>query len=224
MPLGFDSLSRGHIPIGFFNINTDCFCIDDHFIFASDLCAAITQWAKAGEAEAGDAKAEEAGLDERQPEDSSIPAGQAGQARQAAGADLDTILDFHILPPGDIGSLHGAIQGTLLTGFIGEVYRLFPFPARQEDFKQQPEGIQSREPVEHLLLQYAALQTIPITSDHDTEIITIGDIILSRAVFHQVLDYIDRGGMPGWCDGQRPDYVAEMMEAVGRSGNWLFKP
>ncbi len=202
MPLGFDSLSRGHIPIGFFNIDTDCFLIDDHFIFASDLCAAIIEWAQQEEALAGE-----------------VGKAKAGQVE----ANLDTTLEFHILSPEDIGSLHGAIQGTLLSGFIGEVYKLFPFPERQEDFKQKPEGHRNREPVERLLLQYAAPHAIPITSDRDTDILSIGDIILSRSVFHQVLGYIDRGGMPCWRDDKRPDYVVEMMEAVGQASNWLFQ-
>lgn len=234
MPLGFDSLSRGHIPVGFFNIDTDCFCIDDHFIFASDLCAAISGWVQAGEA-FEDEEEQEAGADEvetgqaeagaESPTAGEAGADEAGKAKAEAQseANIDTTLEFHILPPKSIGSLHGAIQGTLLTGFIGEVYRLFPFPARQEDFKQQPEGDANREPVERLLLQYAPAQAIPITSHRDTDIISIGDIILSRAVFHQVLDYIDGGGMPGWRDGLKPDYVVAMGEAVRQKGNWLFE-
>ncbi len=45
MPLGFDTLSHGNIPVGFFNIDTDCFLIDNLFVFASDLCRWLTQWA-----------------------------------------------------------------------------------------------------------------------------------------------------------------------------------
>ncbi len=76
--------------------------------------------------------------------------------------------------------------------------------------------------------QFATRRAIPIISnrdtdtDTDTDTLTIGEFIFSRAVFHQILDYLDRGGMPGWRDGRRPEYVAATAEAVRRAGNWLF--
>jgi len=39
-----------------------------------------------------------------------------------------------------IGNLAGAIHGYELTGFIGEVYKLFPFPESHAAFKQKPHG------------------------------------------------------------------------------------
>jgi hypothetical protein len=46
MPLAFDTLSHGEIPIGFFNIESDMFLVNNYFIFVSDLCSAITDWTK----------------------------------------------------------------------------------------------------------------------------------------------------------------------------------
>ena len=43
----------------------------------------------------------------------------------------------------DMGNLMGAIYGIDLRGFIGEVYKLFPFPKKREDFKQKPEGFKT---------------------------------------------------------------------------------
>ena len=42
---------------------------------------------------------------------------------------------YRIDRAGNLGNLMGAIQGTDLGGFIGHVYRLFPFPPNPEDFK-----------------------------------------------------------------------------------------
>lgn len=45
MPLAFNSRSHGTIPFGFFNIATDLVLMADHFVFASDLCDWIGEWA-----------------------------------------------------------------------------------------------------------------------------------------------------------------------------------
>jgi len=40
----------------------------------------------------------------------------------------------------DVGDLMGAIHGVRLTGFIGDLYRVFPFPSDPAAFKQNPAG------------------------------------------------------------------------------------
>jgi len=47
VPLAFNSLSHGTIPFGFFNVATDLVLLRDHFVFASDLCDWIGEWASA---------------------------------------------------------------------------------------------------------------------------------------------------------------------------------
>ena len=47
----------------------------------------------------------------------------------------------------DIGDLMGAIHGVRYTGFIGELYRRYPFPPQTEKFKQNPEGSRTRDGV-----------------------------------------------------------------------------
>ena len=43
---------------------------------------------------------------------------------------------YQISDPHQIGDLNGAIHGVRYVGFLGEVYRRFPFPEKPEDFKQ----------------------------------------------------------------------------------------
>lgn len=44
---------------------------------------------------------------------------------------------FHIPDASDIGDLMGAIHGMHFTGFLGEIYRLFPFPVDPLLFKMK---------------------------------------------------------------------------------------
>ena len=45
----------------------------------------------------------------------------------------------------------GAIHGFDFRGFIGAVYRFYPFPQEPEDFKQNPEGFRTRSILEQLV-------------------------------------------------------------------------
>jgi hypothetical protein len=47
MPISFSSESHGHIPIGFFNIETDMLLMDHYFFFSTDFCEWIIEWASA---------------------------------------------------------------------------------------------------------------------------------------------------------------------------------
>ena len=40
MPLAFESLNRGTIAFGFFNIDTDLLLLQQYFLFADDFCGA----------------------------------------------------------------------------------------------------------------------------------------------------------------------------------------
>ena len=41
MPLAFQSINKGVIPFGFFNIETDLLIMDQYFVFAYDFCQNI---------------------------------------------------------------------------------------------------------------------------------------------------------------------------------------
>jgi hypothetical protein len=187
MPLGFKTLSHGEIPIGFFNIESDMFLINNYFIFASDICEAITEWTK-------------------------------GAEEQALELQL-----FIIEDPEDIGNLMGAINGLVFTGFIGELYKRYPFPEKSEDFMQNTQGYKTQKEVEDIIRNFGKLKKINVLISKKEGTIDIGEYKFSKEQFHEVLAYIWRGGMPLWRDDRRPDYVEVMMKAVMKSENWLFK-
>jgi hypothetical protein len=122
----------------------------------------------------------------------------------------------------DIGDLMGAIYGIRYQGFIGEVYKLFPFPRLPEGFKQKPYGFQNRSAVENLLKQFAVEINISVVITADQKKISLGEYAFSRAVFQELLKYVWRGGYPRWQEEKRPDYVWAMKEAIEASDNLLF--
>jgi len=118
-----------------------------------------------------------------------------------------------------------AIHGIRYTGFIGEVYKQFPFPKREAEFKQKPEGFQNRAWMIALLERWAVSKTIPVRVDRQHETVSIGEYLFTREVFHQLIQYVWRGGYPRWRDEIRPDYVMEMKfglkrAATGSPGAW----
>lgn len=131
--------------------------------------------------------------------------------------------DGYILRPADVGDLHGAIQGTRLKGFIGEVYRRFPFPKAPALFKQNPEGYQTREIVKGLIEKFASLSPIPIGPGEEGESIRIGDYLFSQVQLAELLNYVWLGGYPRWKQGIRPAYVQTMKEKVEGSNHPLFR-
>jgi hypothetical protein len=138
--------------------------------------------------------------------------------------DLETKVKMFVIEnPDDIGNLMGAISGVVFTGFIGEVYKKFPFPKEPEAFRQKPEGVKNRTVVEKIIKKFAKKNTIKISISKKEQTITIGDYMFSREQFHEVIYYIWRGGMPRWTDDEKPVYVEEMMKAVIASKHWLFK-
>jgi hypothetical protein len=189
MPLGFQSVNRGSIAFGFFNIDSDLLLLDHYFLFATEFCAYLSQAARATE------------------EDSN------GRSWGVYCFENST----------EIGDLMGAIHGIHFSGFIGEVYKLFPFPEQEEDFKQKPEGDQTRPRVEALIQQYAEKRDIPFLTDGENDIISIGDYSFTKPVFHELIQYVWRGGYPRWRDEIRPAYVKAMREIITQSEQWLFK-
>jgi hypothetical protein len=136
---------------------------------------------------------------------------------------FETSWDVYDIPKlAEIGDLSGAIHGLHYTGFIGEVYRRFPFPGREEDFKQKPEGFQNRSAVKSILEKYARTTTIPVRADKAHDTVAVGECLFARKVFHRLIEYVWVGGYPQWRDGIRPGYVVEMRRTMEKSPNWLF--
>ena len=143
---------------------------------------------------------------------------------QLEGPDsYETLWEVYDIPRRtDIGDLMGAIHGVRHIGFIGDVYRLFPFPQRQADFKQKPEGFQSRPAVKPILERYAAHAKILFRTDIEHGTVAIGEYLFIKEVFRQLIEYVWLGGYPRWREGTRPEYVMKMKRSSEASSYWLF--
>ncbi len=130
---------------------------------------------------------------------------------------------YHIDDSRDIGDLIGAIHGIHYTGFIGELYRRFPFPERPENFKQNPEGFKNQSIMEAIIEKYARHMEIPFVVGEGGQDVLIGKCRFSRDSFQELVRYVWRGGYPRWKDGVRPDYVLTMKRKTEQSHNPLFK-
>jgi hypothetical protein len=187
MPLAFQSLNRGTVAFGFFNIDTDLLLLQQYFLFADDFCRHLIRMAEDKKQETHEASWEMYTIDE---------------ARK-------------------IGDLMAAIHGIRYTGFIGEVYKRFPFPKREGEFKQKPEGFQNRAWMTSLLERWAVNKMVPVRVDQENETISIGEYLFTKEVFHQLIQYVWVGGYPRWKDEIRPDYVTKMKGSFEKASGWL---
>jgi hypothetical protein len=122
-----------------------------------------------------------------------------------------------------VGDLMGAIHGADLRGFIGEVYRRFPFPQDPAGFKQNPEGFRTRSLLEPVLTDYGRTEEIPIRFRKEQGEVSIGKYRFTPENFQELLLYVWRGGYPRWRDDRRPDYVETMKESVENAGGFPFE-
>ncbi len=189
MPLSFQTLNRGDIAFGFFNIDSDLLLMDRFFVFAPEFCEYI-----------------------------GLLADDPGHTVFETVWKVDVIED-----PAAIGDLMGAIHNIRHVGFIGEVYRRHPFPADPEDFRQRPEGYQTREEIREILDRYAEPAGLPFTSDPDRGEVVIGPFCFSRQGFLELIEYVWLGGYPRWRNMERPDYVSAMKNRIDRSENPVFQ-
>jgi hypothetical protein len=114
----------------------------------------------------------------------------------------------------DIGDLMGAIHGIHFQGFIGEVYRKFPFPPNLEDFKQKPEGLETCSTMDRMISKYARRIRVPFVGDIIGQTVKIGEYSFTRASFQALIKYVWRGGYPRWKGEIRPDYVLAMKTEI----------
>lgn len=153
-------------------------------------------------------------------DDLSAAVGDMASGRDAGVARVQ--LNAYTLDTALIGNLMGAIRGIDLRGFIGEVYRRFPFPAEEEKFRQQPEGFRNRTIIEEIVKKYAGMRPIDILADTACSTVDFGGYLFDREGFHALILYLWEGGYPRWRDGLRPAYVMEMKEMIKESENQLF--
>jgi hypothetical protein len=123
--------------------------------------------------------------------------------------------------PEDVGDLHGAIRGTRLTGFIGAVYRRYPFPARPEGFRQQPQGDRTREEIREVIDRWARREAIAVLADRGAGEISIGGIGFTLEGYRELVRYVRAGGYPRWRDEAPPPYVVAMVRALETGAGWI---
>lgn len=123
----------------------------------------------------------------------------------------------------DVGNLTEAIYGIDLRGFIGEVYKLFPFPKEREKFKQNPEGFKTQSLIEKLIQKYGKKMKIQFLIRPKDDKIGIGEYLFNRTSFQELIQYIWMGGFPRWKDGIRPDYVLMMKQMIEQSKSPVFE-
>jgi len=56
-----------------------------------------------------------------------------------------------------------------------------------------------------------------VKTEAQSQRIKIAELLFSKAALHELVAYVWRGGMPGWQDNLRPDYVREMKDAISTS-------
>lgn len=122
-----------------------------------------------------------------------------------------------------IGDLMDAIHGIRYTGFIGELYQSYPFPAKAGAFRQNPEGYLNQAVVRGMISGYGRQILLPVEANHSTLEVNIGEYKFSHKVFRELIKYVWRGGYPRWKDAIRPDYVLEMKIKIENHRRGLFK-
>lgn len=122
----------------------------------------------------------------------------------------------------DIGDLIGAIHGIRFTGFIGELYKKFPFPADSHAFKQNPLGNKTRQFVTSLIEKYAGDGILAIRFKPDG-MVNIGPYRFDKKVFHKLLRYVVQGGCPRWKNEAPPEYVVKMESKIKMSKHPFFE-
>jgi hypothetical protein len=141
-----------------------------------------------------------------------------------AGQESPAVLDcevFVIQNPQDIGDLTVAIHGIRFTGFIGRVYRQFPFPAEPSEFRQNPEGDRSRQKIQALIAPFSRLQTVQMVVD-SPDSFRFGAYEFSQHTCHELIRYVWQGGYPRWKEDIRPACVTAMAEKINQSTNRFF--
>jgi hypothetical protein len=146
----------------------------------------------------------------------------AGVARGDAAAFEVSWPGYVIEKAEDIGDLMGAIHGIRFTGFIGDTYLRYPFPERDEDFKQKPEGFETQAEFLEMITPYGDEVAIALSGDRDAAEVTLAGLRFTREQFHELVKYVWRGGWPRWRDEDRPAYVLDMKAAIDADGHWMF--
>ena len=130
---------------------------------------------------------------------------------------------YHIKDAPKIGNLMEAIHGVRHTGFIGELYKMFPFPKKPENFKQKPEGVENQASVREAIEKYGSPTQIPLSIDESKQEVSIGEYRFTRDSFQALIRYVGQGGYPRWRNEVGPDYIVQFKQRVETMICWLFE-
>jgi hypothetical protein len=122
-----------------------------------------------------------------------------------------------------IGDLMGAIHRIRFAGFIGELYRRYPFPQKPEAFKQKTKGYVNQAFVRDMISAYARQMQIPFVVDQQADEVEMGEYRFSCKTFRELIKYVWEGGYPGWQNDIRPDYVTAMKAKIENHRRGLFE-
>ena len=129
---------------------------------------------------------------------------------------------YYIAQSHEIGDLMGAIHGIQFTGFIGDTYKLFPFPEDPLAFKQNPDGYKTQGVIKKLVEKVAEKKEILIKFSKKRDF-HIGSYVFDNEVFQELIQYVEKGGYPRWKNELRPEYVVDMKDCILKSSNAIFK-
>ncbi len=135
-----------------------------------------------------------------------------------AAGDSALVAGWRITDRAAAGDLHGAIAGRDHGGFIGATYRRWPFPAAPQDFRQNPDGHQTRDLVIPLVERFGDGEDFGLRWDSGAATVSLAEYIFSTGEFRRLLDYVARGGYPRWSQDRQPDYVQRML--AGAANLW----
>jgi hypothetical protein len=96
-----------------------------------------------------------------------------------------------------IGDLMGAIHGVRLAGYLGAVYRRWPFPEEESQFRQKLYGAENRAPAQAILEAHAPAAAIALNRAATGEI-AVGAYRFTPDQFRALVRYVRRGGAPSW--------------------------
>jgi hypothetical protein len=130
---------------------------------------------------------------------------------------------YEICEPQDVGDLMGAIHGIRFTGFIGALYRRFPFPTDPAEFRQKPEGFKTQSVVKGIITRFAGEKEITCRFDRRRNLIDIGPYRFTARSFQLLINYVWQGGYPRWKNGVRPAYILALQQAVDQSNHPIVK-
>ncbi|MCP4629130.1 MAG: hypothetical protein GY850_37350, partial [bacterium] len=145
-------------------------------------------------------------------------------AEKAGQSDYQKLWQVQYIESAEsIGDLMGAIHGVRHSGFIGDLYRCYPFPSRPQGFKQNPQGFKTQSQVNEIISDYADALEIQVEIARAGSQIQIGEYRFNRTQFQKLIDYVWRGGYPRWQGEIRPAYVKAMHGIILQNRNGIFE-